>query len=122
MISDAEMAVQLRITRQFIDADATEIEITPRIARESDGAGGWRNIPGSPLAPISVRLVPQSDAVPESASPEGTRPLPEMVLVAMPGVDIQRYDTFEWSDKVWKITHVHDKPPYAFKADVVVRG
>ncbi|QPX62562.1 head-to-tail stopper [Arthrobacter phage Wollypog] len=120
MISDAEYNMQLRQTRAFIAADSTDIVINPRTARESDGAGGFRDVAGEPLAAISVRLVPQSDKVPVAAVVEGRRAIPEMVLVALPDADIRRYDTFVWGDKTWKVDFLHDKPEYELKADLVV--
>jgi hypothetical protein len=120
MIAATELAMMVKQTAAFIAADATEITLTPRDDRVSDGAGGWVDTPGAPLAPISVRLIPQSDKVPEAAVVEGRRAVPDMILMAMPGVDIKRYDRFSWNGKVWKISHIHDKPEYEFKADVVV--
>jgi hypothetical protein len=120
MISTKEMEAMVRITRAFIAADSSEIVIAPRTSRESDGAGGWRNVPGEPLPAISVRLIPQSDKVPAAIAVEGARPVPDFILMAEPGADIQRYDTFHWRGRTWKIDFIHDKPDYELKADVIV--
>lgn len=122
MIPAYELAMAKRQTQAFINADVESIVIEPRVERVSDGAGGWVEQPGAPLPPISVRLIPQSDAVPAAAALEGSRPTPDFVLVAMPDADIQRYDRFSWRDKVWDIEYVHEKPEYEFKADVVVHA
>lgn len=120
MISDVEYAANLRQTVAFIDADKTDIVISPRTTRSPDGAGGWVDATGEPLPAISVRLIPQSDKVPVMAVVEGRRAVPEMILMAVPGTDIQRYDTFEWGGKTWKIDFIHDRPEYELKADLVV--
>lgn len=120
MISTAEYNANLRITKAFIAADTTSIVISPRTTRTADGAGGWVDVVGTPLAPISVRLIPQSDKVPAAAVVEGRRAVPEMVLMAAPGTDIERYDTFSWGGKKWKVDFIHDKPEYELKADLVV--
>jgi hypothetical protein len=120
VISAIEYSVNVRMTQAFIAADATDIVIRPRTSRVSDGAGGWVNVPGSPLAPISVRLIPQTDRVPVATAVEGRRANPEMVLMAHPDADIQRYDTFDWGGKTWKVDFIHDKPEYELKADLVV--
>lgn len=122
MISQRELKIMSRQTEAFINADFEDIQIEPRVNRVSDGAGGWVETPALPLPPIRVRLVPQSDRVPAAVSPEGTRPTPDFVLVAMPGANIERYDKFDWMGKVWEITYLHEKPEYEFKADVVVHA
>lgn len=122
MIPTAERKIMERQTLAFVLADAEEITIAPREGRISDGAGGWVAQQGAPMLPLTVRLIPQSDKVPEAVALEGRRPIPEYILMAMPGVNIERYDTFEWRGRTWQVSHVHDKPEYEFKADVVIHN
>lgn len=122
MISQRELSVMSRQTKAFIDADYEEISIEPRTNRVSDGAGGWLETPEAPGLPIRVRMIPQSDNVPAAASPEGSRPIPDFVLMAMPGTNIERYDTFDWRGKTWEVSYVHEKPEYELKADVIIHA
>lgn len=122
MISDVELRILSAQTKAFIDADVEEISILPREVRTEDGAGGWILETGAPLPAIRVRLIPQSDKVPEASSLEGSRRAPEFVLVAMPGEDITANDRFEWRGNMWEITQVHDKPEYELKGDVSLHG
>lgn len=122
MISAVELGIMTAQTKAFIDADYEDIVIEPRETKTSDGAGGWTMVSGPDLAPVRVRLIPQSDKVPEQSSLEGRRKAPEFVLVALPGADIQRYDRFNWRGNTWEIAQVHDKPEYELKGDVVLHA
>lgn len=122
MISAVELRFLTAQTKAFIDADFEDIVIEPREIKTSDGAGGWVNTTSAPLPALRVRLIPQSDKVPEATSLEGRRPVPEYVLVALPGSDIQRYDRFVWRGITWEIAQVHQKPEYELKADVVLHA
>lgn len=120
MISALELKVMSAQTQAFIAADAEDIQVRPRITRVSDGAGGWVEPVEPPLLPVTVRLIPQSDKVPEAAVSEGRRSVPEFILIAMPGTNLDRYDVFSWRGKEWEISHIHEKPEYELKADVVL--
>lgn len=120
MIAELEMRIQMRNTQAFVDADAEEIVITPRTVRVPDGAGGWRDGTGPALPPQKVRIVPVNRIQDVLFPVEGRRDDIKYTIVAMPDVDIQRYDTFKWRGDTWKIDRVHNKPDYEFKADVVI--
>ena len=107
-------------TAMFIDSDPELITILPRRTQVPDGAGGWTNVETFNNTPIKVRLIPQSDKVPEVTPMEGRRKATEYVLLALPGTDVQRYDRFSWRDQVWQVDQIHDKPEYELKGDVVL--
>lgn len=121
-MNEAELAMHDTLTRAFILADPTEVELF-RATRTSDGAGGW--VQGNPDDPINAqtfRLVPQSDEVPELVTSDGTRAKPKFIIVGPSDCDMQRYDQFFWNDAWWEIAQIHTKPVYEVKGDVVPRG
>ncbi len=117
-LPDREFALQVLSTKHFIDADPTAISLTPR-SRDGDGAGGIRITPGTPRGEIRARLIPASDVVPEQITSEGNYAMPTFTVLAMPDVEMARYDRFGWRGHTWEIVHVHLKPAYEKKGDVV---
>lgn len=121
MLAPSELAAQKRMTQNFIDADPTEIEFTNPADRVSDGAGGWIQSEAEPLT-ATVRMIPQSDKVPEALVTEGNRPIPDYIVLGMPEAGFERYATFKWRGSDWKIGQIHEKPDYALKGDVNLNG
>lgn len=121
MTSPVELALLIRQTQAFVDADAEEIVLTPRLGNWPDGAGGYTKLEGDPTIE-TVRLIPQSDKVPLLQTWEGTREKVEYILISVPtaAARFTKGSTFVWRSQVWKISAIHDKPDYAFKADVVL--
>jgi hypothetical protein len=118
MISEAEHNLQVGLTQAFINADPTVVVLTPR-SRVGDGAGGFRITVGAPKPPATIRLIPVSDAVPEQMSSEGNYASPTFRILAMPDLDMDRYDRFSWKGSTWEITHISLKPDYEKKGDVI---
>jgi hypothetical protein len=65
-----ELSLQRALTKSFIDADPVEIQLMPKTARVSDGAGGFVRGTDEPRDPQTFRLIPQNDRVPEEMSQE----------------------------------------------------
>lgn len=121
----AELALMIRQTQAFVNADPETIVITPAVSRVSDGAGGHQLVPGTPFEHV-CRLIPQGgdqkSKVPTVSTWEGTRAVSEYVLLDVPSAAelIYKGDTFTWRGQTWKVLQIHDKPDYTFKADVVL--
>lgn len=122
MLTPTEYMVGVKNTQSFIDADYENLEFARPGAKVDDGEGGWIQGQAVPFGPLKVRLIPQSDKVPEVSTSDGRTYRPEFVLMAVPMTSIQRYDTFTYKGVVYEIAEVHDGPEYELKADVVVRG
>lgn len=120
MLSLSELASQIKSTEQFIEADVVELSLSRKV-KASNGSGGYTTSAGGIVGPFRVRLIPQSDRVPEVVTNDGRLVRPKFVLMAMPGTDIQRDDTFIFGEE-YQIAAVHKGPEYAFKADVVRRA
>jgi hypothetical protein len=57
-VTPAELRAHRRITRAYIEAEASSVTFT-RITREATPAGGWIEKPLSPpLEPQTVRIIP----------------------------------------------------------------
>lgn len=121
MIAAGELAIMVRQTASFVAADPESIAVTAATTRVADGAGGHTETPGAPFT-TTVRLIPQADKVPTVDTWEGTREKVEYVLIAVPaeGARLTKGSIFGWRGQSWRISQVHDKPDYAFKADVVL--
>lgn len=121
MISALELQICTTQTAAFVAADAETIVVTPAPTRVSDGAGGHTLTAGTPFEEI-VRLIPQSDKVPVVGTWEGTREKVEYILISVPDAANRLFkdSVFSWRGQSWKISQIHDKPDYEFKADVVL--
>ena len=115
-----EMEMQLQITEKFIAADASQVTML-RSTRVSDGAGGTVSQDEAPVTvdPVTVRMIPRSDRTSELVLADGRVLRPEFAVLAMPDVDIQRYDEFLWNGVRWQVASVHELPVYEKKGDVV---
>lgn len=113
--------IMTKSTLAFIEADPEALVLQRPGTVSSDGAGGKITANGTPLECV-VRLIPQSDKVPTTATWEGTRANVEYVLMADPALrpSIPKGSTFEWHGKTYLIAQIHDKPTYEFKADVIL--
>lgn len=121
MISAAEMQAHLAQTRAFVAADVEEIvfEHTERV--RNPATGGYKDVvTTSDLQ--RVRMIPQSDKVPQVVAPEGTREQPEYIVCGMPDAKFNKGDTFAWRGQTWRITQLHDKPDYIRKGDVILHN
>lgn len=122
MLTPTEYMVGVKTTTSFIEADSENITFSRPGAKQDDGEGGWIFGNSVPFGPLKVRLIPQSDKVPEVSTSDGRTYKPEYVLMGLPTMSIQRYDTFAYKGEVYEIAQVHDGPEYELKADVVLRG
>lgn len=121
-MASAELAVHEQITRAFIEADPTALDINRPTPRTSDGAGG--KVPG-PVTVVAVgrifRLLPQSRNSSEvtSQSAAGQLDHPRFVILSTNDFRFEKHDWFEWKGFEWKVSSVHMVPEYESKADVV---
>lgn len=67
-------------------------------------------------------MIRQADRLPMAKDSNGDRPRVEYMLVAMPDADVQRYATFMWNGRGYKVEMIHDKPDYELKAEVIIDG
>lgn len=123
MSAATELAALAAGTRAFVAADPEIITLQNPVARVADGAGGWTETAG-PDYIETVRLIPQSDKVPVTATWEGAREKVEYVMMAEPEARdrIEKGATFIWRGQTWLVAQLHDKPAYEFKADVILHA
>lgn len=119
-MNQLELEMQLQITEKFIAADSSQVTML-RSEKLNDGAGGFILQNEAPVTPdpVTVRMIPRSDRTPELALADGRILRPEFAILAMPDVDIQRYDEFYWNGVRWQVADVHPLPEYERKGDVV---
>lgn len=116
----SERAVQRRITRAFIAADAVEVELSRR-TRTPDGAGGVEVGPGVLLSPQRFRLLPQEDGATARVTSEGETATPEYMLLGDADVDVARWDEFELDGRRYQVVYI-DNRQYEIKAEVIYLG
>lgn len=101
-------------TKEFIDENPTDLA-TVRNTRTPDGSGGYTTSP-TDVPAQRVRLVNQARGVStERRSASGAVVTPDIVVVGMPDLDMQRGDTFThegvkmevvWVTRLLYVTHV----------------
>lgn len=117
MLNPEELAVQVQMTKAFIDADPVDLMLVNPANRIPDGEGGWVETDGDPVA-CHGRLIPQSDKVPVITGGEGFRPAPEFILVTLPGSAMVKGSRFEYAGAHWVVDQIHTAPEYEKKGDV----
>lgn len=112
-----------RNTAAFIAADSREIVLT-RTPRVPNGTGGTKAGVPAPLAPQTLRVLPQdASSSTERRLPDGTVVVPTWVLLGEYTADIKRQDTFSLPDgTTGEVVYVHEKRAYQVKGEVVARG
>lgn len=120
MISAAEMAVHVASTKAFVEADVETIIFQRPGGRIRTETGGYKDVAATTTKTQRVRLIPQSDKVPVSADTNGTREIPEYIVMGLPDADFQKGDLFDWRGQRWSVQQIHDKPDYARKGDVIL--
>lgn len=122
-LNAAEFAMQVKMTKAFIDADKSTVTIYRRTKIRTN-TGGFTEGPRSAIGIFDVRMVPKENvgAVEELSTTDGRRAESGFTLVAMPDADISRYDEFEWKGSVWQVWFVRYMPEYTLKGDVRLHG
>lgn len=122
-ISAAELAVQRRVTKEFIAADSLEVALE-RPVRTADGAGG--TISGSPtVLPVQVlRLIPLGDrgGATQRTTADGVVVTPGYALLGQHTADIARGDEFTVNGRRYEVVFIGENRQYEVKAEVVYRG
>jgi hypothetical protein len=107
-------------TQAFIDENPAQIVIT-RTQRVQTSAGGSRRAVPADLPAFTARMV-GGNLENYRLTEEGEQVLPTYTLVAMPDVDVQRWDTFSWNGHTYKVLWIQDQPEWAVRAEVIERG
>jgi hypothetical protein len=117
MIAAGELAVQRRLTAEFIAADAIEVELL-RAPITSDGAGGY--LIGTPVArAIQVfRLIPSQDGAQPRLTADGVEVTPSYMLMGPAGVDMARFDEFVVDGRRYQIVFLNENRQYEVKGEV----
>lgn len=118
-LSAPELALQISATEAFVLADAETLSMQAW-DKTADKAGGFKLTKDGLPRDITARLIPQSDKVPEIQTSDGKYARIEYVLMATPGTDVRRYDTFLHEGELYRVEQIHRKPEYEIKADCVM--
>ena len=121
-----ELDVNIANTEAFINADPSVVSIK-RDVWISDGAGGRKR--STPPVNVAldhvVRMIPQgadnATSNPLTQTTNGSLDRPDFVLLALPGLVLQREDFFDWRGQTYEVISIRRSPTYEVKADVAVR-
>lgn len=113
----------LALTQYFINENP--VTFTPRRrAKVDDGQGGWTMGPPADLAPVTGRRVginAQRAAV-TRVNESGHQVFPSDVFIAMPGTDLELFDTFTIGDINYMVLWTYDSPPWRLNVEVYEYG
>ena len=115
-------AEHLAATQMFIDERPIMLAFL-RTVKTSDGQGGWTKTNPTPVSPQRVRKVAQgrvSDLT-QRVGIDGALVVPTAVLIGMPDLDVQRYDTFIFEGINHEVLWVTRLPEWRTSAEVVER-
>jgi hypothetical protein len=121
MIASGELAVQRKLTAQFIAADSSDIELQ-RSARTSNGKGGYVTGAPVPVAVQSLRHIPSQDGAQERLMADGRKVSPSYTLMGPAGADIQRFDEYTLAGRRYQVVFVNANSQYEVKGEVAYLG
>jgi hypothetical protein len=119
--ADVETAVQIQLTKAFVDADPVDLAMyRPTVA--ANGAGGYTT--GTPVLVGTIRahFGPRSDVNSQTDSTDGKGTGAFYVLTAMPDVVFVIGDEFDLNGRRYRITGVKEDVAYESKAEVTYLG
>lgn len=119
-IRAAELAVQRRLSAEFIAADAQTITLL-RSARTPDGAGGTEIGAAVSQDPQTFRLLPQEDGATARTTADGESATPEYMLMGAWDCNMQRFDEFVIGARRYQIVYI-DNRQYEIKGEVIYLG
>lgn len=124
-IRGSELALQRRLTKAFIEADAQEVVLL-RSAVAADGEGGEvRGVP-TPLAPQTMRIIPLQDGASAGnttrLTADGEAVRPSYMLMGTYDADMQRHDTYSTADGRYEVVFVNANRQYEVKGEVAYLG
>jgi len=113
-------AEHLAATRMFINERPVNV-VFERIAKVSDGQGGWVKTPLATLPPQTVRKVATSRLADLSSrtTEDGAVVVPSAYLIGMPDLDVQRYDKVAIDGVPHEVVYVTRLPEWRVQAEVV---
>jgi hypothetical protein len=120
MISAAELAIQRRLTAEFIKADQISV-VLRRAEWTADGAGGQVKGNEEPLAPQTMRLIPLGDGATPRMTMNGEAVTPSYMLMGTYLADVQRWDTFTVNGRTYEVVFINENQQYEIKAEVAYR-
>lgn len=119
-----ELAVQRRLTTAFIARNPTDIILTPN-SRQSNGAGGWRKVAGTPRVSQTMSLIPQTQwrgGAEPTRTAEGEVDRIDYILVAEWNAVVAEDDTWTVGPVVYRVEFLFPSNGYEVKAGVTRHG
>jgi hypothetical protein len=120
-IASGELAIQRRLTEQFIKADSLEI-VLYRSTPVADGKGGYTHSAPAPLPAQTMRLIPLGDGATERLTANGQAVSPQYMLMGLYDADMQRFDSFTVGNDRYDVVFVNENRQYETKGEVYFRG
>lgn len=121
MIATAELAVQRRLTKAFIEADVLPVVLL-RSTFVPDGAGGEVKGDPLPLQPQRMRLIPLGDGAQERFNANGTEVRPTYKLLGNYDADMERWDEFVLNGERYEVVFISQNRQYEVKGEVFYHG
>jgi hypothetical protein len=120
MIAPGELAIERRLTSEFIAADSVVISLVRKL-KVPDGKGGYR-LSDVPLAPQTLRLIPSGDGATERTTTDGKAVSPDYMLMGTYLADMQRGDVFLLGDRRYEVVFINENKQYQIKGEVAYRA
>jgi hypothetical protein len=122
MIATAELKMQRKLTRMFIEADPLEIQLL-RASRTPNGSGGYITGTPEPVGGLQrMRLIPLQDGQTERYDANGKQVFPQYMLMGMYDADMQRWDFFQLNGTRYQIVFIDENTQYQVKGEAVYLG
>lgn len=112
-------SAHLKLTERFIAERPIDITVMRR-TEVATPAGGTRREAPVPLPAQTVRMVEplRTQSRTERLDENGRVVVPTRVVIGMPDMDIERFDTFTAYGSEWKVVHISELPEWRKSVEV----
>lgn len=121
MNNDAELAIQQKLTKAFIDTQPVDLVLIPRQKiKQPSGGVKWDEL--EPRDPQTLRLVEPSGAPITVRTADGIERVVDFLLIGEIDAEIGLYDVFDHGGLRWEIGSLYHRNGWEIRAEVARHG
>lgn len=116
-------AQDIATTQRFIDYRPDTVMVSRR-DKEATPDGGWKFGAPADVGEVTLRVVEmlRTQATLQRTTASGKLVTPSHQAIALPDVDVERYDMFSWDGMDWEVVWVSHLPDWRTQLELVGHG